>query len=422
MNNQVGRPKKAAKRTQLKFRYASLKPVERLKARQLRRYAFILLRTYALLPQVPATIQLLVNAAHIIHMRRRLLTNYCPLVHLRLRRTNMSRLNFPVQLCWGRLRFRKKHLGNLMLAFGIDDTTNVTLVNGSKINEGECFLFMLNRIASLQTLQELEVFWGRTNDQLSRMFNYMITRIYFGFKHLIQNNLNYWQPAFVNFIRCFQKKIELPVPLGCSQVGCTWDATVIGIANPGGGIIQQVLWNGKDRVHAIKFGNLAFPNGMIGDMQDCESGSRHDEVQVTRSNINGRLNNVQIAADTALAQHMIAYADKGLMNRSHIRTAFRGLHQNLQMWQIRENLVMKAPRGVSSELPFGEIKQQNKFLSYKKGLKVQMMAVNQIYIVAALMHNAHVCLYGSKVSEYFDCEAPTLYDFMQCADRNIPFF
>jgi hypothetical protein len=67
-----------------------------------------------------------------------------------------------------------------MLAFGIDDTTNVTLVNRLKINEGECFLFMLNRISSLQTLQELEVFWGRTNDQLSRMFNYMIARIYLG--------------------------------------------------------------------------------------------------------------------------------------------------------------------------------------------------------------------------------------------------
>jgi len=82
---------------------------------------------------------------------------------------------------------------------------------------------------------------------------------------------------------------------------------------------------------------------------------------------------------------------------------------------------MKAPRGVSSELPFGEILQQNKFLSYKNGLKVQMMAVNQIYIVAALMHNARVCLYGSKVSEYFDCVDPKLYDFMQCAARNNPF-
>ena len=78
-------------------------------------------------------------------------------------------------------------------------------------------------------------------------------------------------------------------------------------------------------------------------------------MQVTTSNINGRLNNVQIAAGTALAQHMIVYADKGLMNRSHIRAAFRGLHQNLQIWQIRKNRVMKAPRGVSSELPFGEI-------------------------------------------------------------------
>jgi len=206
------------------------------------------------------------------------------------------------------------------------------------------------------------------------------------------------------------------------QVGFSWDATIIGVANPGGGIIQQVLWNGKDRVHAIKFGNLAFPNGMIGDMQDCEAGSRHDEVQVTTSDINDRLSIVQNNAGIVLAEHMIAYADKGLMNRSHIRSAFRGRHDNLALWQVRENMVMKAPRGVSSELPFGEIIQQSKFISYKNGLKIQMMAVNQIYIVAAIMHNAHVCIYGSKVSEYFDCQAPKLYDYMQCAARGIPFF
>ena len=33
--NQIGRPKKAAKRTQIKFRHASLKPIERMEARRL---------------------------------------------------------------------------------------------------------------------------------------------------------------------------------------------------------------------------------------------------------------------------------------------------------------------------------------------------------------------------------------------------
>jgi hypothetical protein len=74
-------------------------------------------------------------------------------------------------------------------------------------------------------------------------------------------------------------------------------------------------------------------------------------------------------------------------------------------------------------MPFGDIIRQNKYISYKAGQKVQMMAVNQIYIVAALLHNAHVCIYGSKVGEYFECQVPKLYEYFDCAsNRGIPIF
>ena len=141
---------------------------------------------------------------------------------------------------------------------------------------------------------------------------------------------------------------------------------------------------------------------------------------MTLRGINARLCAVQTAAGVAPQQHMIMYADKGLMNRSHVRSAFRG--NNLLPWQQHENNAMKRPRGVSSEMPYGEVLQESKYMSYKNGMKIQMMAVNQIYIVATLLHNAHVCLYGSKVGEYFGAHAPTLYDYMQCGRRGIPFF
>jgi hypothetical protein len=117
---------------------------------------------------------------------------------------------------------------------------------------------------------------------------------------------------------------------------------------------------------------------------------------------------------------MIIYADKGLMNRSHVRTAFRG--NNLVEWQQHENDAMKRPRGVSSEMPFGEVLSESKYITFKQGMKIQLIAVYQIYIVAIILHNAHVCLYGSKVSEYFEAEPPKLYDYMRCVQRGIPYF
>ena len=224
----------------------------------------------------------------------------------------MDRINFPTSQCWIRLRFMKSHLSYLFLAFGINETRIIILRNRSKVNEAECFLFMLNRISSLQTLEELEEFWGRYNCDLSRMFSYMVNRIYNRFKHLIQDNMRFWLPHFPIFIECMQNRIVPPVPLGCLQIGSTWDATIIPVANPGGGMIQQVLYNGKDRVHALKFGSWGLPNGMFGDMQDCEVGSRHDEVLVTTSGINNRLREVQENANVDLGTHLITYADKGI--------------------------------------------------------------------------------------------------------------
>lgn len=206
---------------------------------------------------------------------------------------------------------------------------------------------------------------------LCRMFCKMIGIIYYGHKYLVQDNLKYWQPSFPYFIERYQRLILLPIPVGCNKVGCSWDATIMQIANPGGGYFQRAMYNGKDRVHAIKFGPLNLPNGMFADVQDAEAGARHDEGLMTMSNINARLCDVQNAANVPPNEHMIIYAEKGLMNRSHVRTAFRG--NNLDAWQQHENDAMTRPRGVSSEMPFGEVLSESKYISYKKGMKIQLI-------------------------------------------------
>jgi len=311
--NHIGAPKKSNRRTQLKFRHASLTPLDRTEAKRLKKSAMLVVNIYSLLPPTPENLNLLFVAAELLRRRRNLLTNFVPLIHVPLIRTNITRLNFPVNLCWGRLRFRKRHLKFLFLAFGINETRDIILINGSKINEAECFLFMINRISSLKTLEEHEAFWGQYNDVLSRMFGHMIGRIYFGFKHLLQSNLNYWQPMFNYFIRCMQQRILPPIPIGCTCVGSSYDATVRPIANPAGGLFQQVLYNGKDRIHAIKYGSWGLPNGMYGDLQDCEVGSRHDELMLTNSRLNIRLREVQNEANTPPEEQLIAFADKGFI-------------------------------------------------------------------------------------------------------------
>ena len=51
--------------------------------------------------------------------------------------------------------------------------------------------------------------------------------------------------------------------------------------------------------------------------------------------------------------------------------------------------------------------------------KIQLSAVEKLYIVAILLKNIHNCIYGSTISEYFDCKPPTISEYMRCPEREI---
>jgi hypothetical protein len=53
-------------------------------------------------------------------------------------------------------------------------------------------------------------------------------------------------------------------------------------------LILVVVSYNKFFITALKFGSWVLSNGMVGEMQDCEVGGRHDEVLVTTSGINNR--------------------------------------------------------------------------------------------------------------------------------------
>ena len=39
--------------------------------------------------------------------------------------------------------------------------------------------------------------------------------------------------------------------------------------------------------------------------------------------------------------------------------------------------------------------------------------VSKIYVVATILRNCHVCLYGSETSYYFEVTPPTLFEYMK---------
>ena len=66
---------------------------------------------------------------------------------------------------------------------------------------------------------------------------------------------------------------------------------------------------------------------------------------------------------------------------------------------------------VSVEWMFGTITNYYKFVDFKKQLKTGMSPVGKIYLVCGILQNAHTCLYGNLVSDYFNLEPPSLQDY-----------
>ena len=80
--------------------------------------------------------------------------------------------------------------------------------------------------------------------------------------------------------------------------------------------------------------------------------------------------------------------------------------------EIEWNKAMSEVR-IEVEWLFGDIINNFAFLDFKKKLKVQLSAVDKMYIVYTLMQNARSCLYGSSISDYFGIKPPTIYEYFQ---------
>ena len=76
---------------------------------------------------------------------------------------------------------------------------------------------------------------------------------------------------------------------------------------------------------------------------------------------------------------------------------------NYKMSKVREAV----------EWGFGKIVQIFGFLDYKKNLKILKQEVADYYKVGAILTNCHTALYGSQVSEFFECDPPTLAQYLE---------
>ena len=65
------------------------------------------------------------------------------------------------------------------------------------------------------------------------------------------------------------------------------------------------------------------------------------------------------------------------------------------------NSLMSSTR-VSVEWLFGDIINYYKFVDFKKNLQIGLSSVGKMYLICALLQNAHTCLYGNQTTTFFN--------------------
>ena len=164
---------------------------------------------------------------------------------------------------------------------------------------------------------------------------------------------------------------------------------------------QREVYNGHKRLHALKFQSLIYPNGIIGHLHGPMSGRRHDVALLNESGL--------LPMFAATAPNYVIYGDKGYTLQQSLIAPYRGAHLTPQQEMFNKEM---GKLRTSVEWGFGKIGVYFAFLDFKKNQKLMLQPVGKNYVVGCLLTNCHTCLYGSVTSTFFNCNPPTLEEYL----------
>ena len=191
----------------------------------------------------------------------------------------------------------------------------------------------------------------------------------------------------------------------CTHVFGFIDATVRPTTKPTH--LQQAVYNGKDRVHALKYHALVTPDGIIHQLAGPWPGSWHDMHLLAQSNLRNQLR----ALPTDAGDHSFSvYADQGYAEAPGIQTPY--FDGEINVAHEIHNQVMASSR-IAVEWAFGDIICQWAALDMRSTQQLlSNRKIGQVYIVAGLLSNLFTCLQRNRGSKYFGLHPPSLEQYM----------
>jgi hypothetical protein len=129
-------------------------------------------------------------------------------------------------------------------------------------------------------------------------------------------------------------------------------------------------------------------NGLIANLAGPYEGQRHDSTMLRESGLRlASLRQVAFHND----QPLCLYCDPAYPLGINLQAPIRNRELTPEVMEF--NKAMSTVR-VSVEWMFGNITKYFSFVDFKRQMKINLSAIGKIYCVAALLQNAHTCLYA----------------------------
>jgi hypothetical protein len=241
--------------------------------------------------------------------------------------------------------------------------------------------------------------FGTSMSRMSRLISHLRNWLFEKYYPGMSNPKRLPAHSIEEFSRVIQERV------GMAGIFCFIDGTVRPTCKPE--IFQGVVYNGKDKTHALKYQVVCTPDGMMRHVYGPVCGSRHDQHMVTASNV---LQWITSHGRCATGEPYVCYADAGYALAPGLMRPFADDAINIEHKAF--NQVMSSVR-ICVEWEFGDIVTQWAHVNYKRNqLIANGSRPGQQYIVAALLTNCRNCLRPGVTSKYFNCTPPSLEEYV----------
>ncbi len=271
--------------------------------------------------------------------------------------------------------------------------------SGDKASGFDVFCMMSMKYAFPTRLGQLIPFFGFSTSKSSRLIAALRLFLYSEYAHLLSAAPIISQDDIARFCAGIHRKTNFPICFGFI------DGTIRPVCKPG--LLQGEMYNGKDRVHSIKYQGFCTPDGMLQQLSGPWPGRRHDQVMYSHSGLPEWLDTLPRHSSGAM---YCLYADCGYHTQPGLMVPFPDGEVN--MLHEAFNQVMSSAR-IAMEWEFGGI--LNYWASLRWTIEQKALAgskIAQVYFVCGFLTNCLNCIRRNNASQYFGVAPPELEQYI----------